>query len=112
MFPFDYDFEPFVVHIVNHSTYGAFFGLNPVNVGPGTVSARILQLPAPANSCGAWTLNVEATGLNLSSITSNPMSIWLNDEDNSGPFCFNINDAIIGSQISNPGSFIRHRHFK
>src|SRR5260221_8184681 len=26
IFPFDYDFEPFVIHIVNHATYGTFFG--------------------------------------------------------------------------------------
>jgi hypothetical protein len=84
---------------VNHQTYGTFSGLNPVGVGPGTVSARIVLLSTPPNGCGTWNLNVEATGLDLSSITSNPMSIWLNDEDDSGPFCFDINDAIIGSAI-------------
>lgn len=102
VYPFDYDIEPFVAHTVNHQTYGTFFGLNPVGVGPGTVSARIVLLSKPVDGCGTWNLNVEATGLNLSSITSNPMSIWLNDADDSGPFCFDINDAIIGSAIPKP----------
>ena len=108
-FPFDYDIEPFVAHTVNHQMYGSFFGLNPVGVGPGTVSARIGLLSRPLYGCGTWNLNVEATGLDLSSITSNPMSIWLNDEDDSGPFCFDINDAIIGSPIPKPGPKVRRR---
>ncbi|HZC45894.1 MAG TPA: hypothetical protein VE243_05420 [Candidatus Acidoferrum sp.] len=99
-FPFDYDLEPFVPHTVNHQTYGTFFGLNPFGVGPGTVSARIVLMSQPVNGCGTWQLNVEATGLDLSSITSNPMSLWLNDADFSGPFCFDINNAIIGAPIN------------
>jgi hypothetical protein len=104
LFPFAYDIEPFVSRIVNHSNYGTFFGLN----GPGTVSAKIVRLftPPPGEGCGTWNLNVEATGLDLSSITHNPMSIWIGDEDNSGPFeglfCFNINNAIIGAPIPTP----------
>src|SRR5258708_5532211 len=97
--PFDYIIDPFVPHTVGGQTYGTFFGLNPVDVGPGTVSARIGLLSRPPYSCGVWNLNVQATGLDLSSITTNPMSIWLNDEDDSGPFCFDINDAIIGNPI-------------
>jgi hypothetical protein len=99
VFPFDYIIDPFVPHTVGGQTYGTFFGLNPVGTGPGTVSARIALLSRPPDSCGTWNLNVEATGLDLSSITSNPMSIWLNDADGSGPFCFDINDAIIGNPI-------------
>jgi hypothetical protein len=101
--PFDYYIAPFVAHTVNHETYGTFFGQNPVDVGPGTVSARIVLLSVPPNGCGTWNLNVEATGLNLSSITSNPMSLWLNDSDLSGPFCFDIDNAIIGNPIPRPG---------
>jgi len=99
VFPFDYVIDPFVAHTIGGTTYGTFFGLNPVGVGPGAVSARIVLLSRPLYSCGTWNLNVEATGLDLSSITSNPMSIWLNDADDSGPFCFDINDAIIGNPI-------------
>jgi hypothetical protein len=99
VFPFDYVIDPFVAHTIGGTTYGTFFGLNPVGVGPGAVSARIVLLSRPLDSCGTWNLNVEATGLDLSSITSNPMSIWLNDSDDSGPFCFDINNAIIGNPI-------------
>jgi hypothetical protein len=98
--PFDYDVEPFVARTVHGVTYGTFFGLNPVGIGPGTVSGRIVLLGVPEGGCGRWELNVEATGLDLSSITSNPISLFLNDEDDSGPFCFDIGDAIIGSQIT------------
>ncbi len=97
IFPFDYFIGPFVAHTVRHETYGTFFGQNPVDVGPGTVTARIVLLSTPVDGCGTWNLNVEATGLDLSSITSNPMSLWLNDADDSGPFCFDINNAIIGN---------------
>jgi hypothetical protein len=107
LFPFDYVIDPFVAHTVNHQTYGTFFGLNPLGVGPGTVSARIVLLSTPPNGCGTWNLNVEATGLDLSSITSNPMSIWLNDADGSGPFCFDINNAIIGNPLPKTGPKVR-----
>jgi hypothetical protein len=74
-FPFEYFVTPFVAHTVRHENYGTFFGLNPSNEGPGTVSGRIVALPTPAGACGSWTLNLEATGLDLSSITANPMSL-------------------------------------
>ncbi|MFZ2063054.1 MAG: hypothetical protein WAU82_18755 [Candidatus Binatus sp.] len=106
-FPFDYVINPFVSHTVGHQTYGTFSGLNPIGVGPGTVTARIVLLSVPPNGCGTWNLNVEATGLDLSSITSNPMSIWLNDADDSGPFCFDINNAIIGDPIPKPVPVVR-----
>ena len=105
--PFDYFIGPFVSHVVNHVEYGTFFGLNPVDVGPGTVSARIVKLSTPPYGCGTWNLNVEATGLNLYSIKSNPMSIWLNDADESGPFCFDIDNAIIGGPTITPHPVVR-----
>ena len=98
--PFDYFINPFVARDVNHVSYGTFFGLNPPEAGPGTVSARIVLLSTPEGGCGTWNLNVEATGLDLSSITSNPISLFLNDSDDSGPFCFDIDDAIIGAKIT------------
>jgi len=100
LFPFDYFINPFVAHTVNHHTYGTFFGMNPVDVGPGTVSARINMMSLPPWGCGTWDLNLEATGLDLSSIQSNPISLWLNDSDMSGPFCFDITNAIIGDKIN------------
>jgi hypothetical protein len=99
-FPFEYFIAPFVEHVVNHEEYGTFFGLNPPYEGPGTVSARIVLLSTPPDSCGQWELNVEATDLDLASITHNPMSIWLNDAADDGPFCFDIDNAIIGGPIS------------
>ncbi len=111
IFPFDYDIEPFVSHTVNGSNYGTFFGLN----GPETVSARIVRILTPpvGEGCGAWTMNVEATGLDLSSITQNPMSIWIGDEDHSGPFeglfCFDIDNAIIGAPIPPKPTPLHHR---
>ena len=111
IFPFDYDIEPFVSHTVNGLNYGTFFGLN----GPGTVSARIVRTSTPpeGEGCGTWTMNVEATGLDLSSITQNPMSIWIGDEDQSGPFeglfCFDIHNAIIGAPIPKKPPPVRRR---
>lgn len=99
-FPFSYDIFPFISHTVGDVTYGTFFGLNPVDVGPGTVSARIVTTETPTWTCGTWNLNVHATGLDLSSITSNPISLTLNDADDSGPFCFDIDDAVIGNNIN------------
>jgi hypothetical protein len=97
LFPFEYFIGPFVPHTVGKQTWGTFFAQNPPDLGPGTVSARISLLSKPMNGCGTWNLNVEATGLDLSSITSNPISLFLNDSDGSGPFCFTINNAIIGN---------------
>jgi hypothetical protein len=97
LFPFEYFIGPFVPHTVGKQTWGTFFAQNPPDLGPGTVSARISLLSKPIGGCGTWNLNVEATGLDLSSITSNPISLFLNDADESGPFCFTINNAIIGN---------------
>lgn len=98
--PFSYDIFPFVSHTVGDVTSGNFFGLNPPDVGPGTVSARIITTETPTWTCGTWNLNIHATGLDLSSITSNPMSLTLNDSDDSGPFCFDIDDAVIGNNLN------------
>lgn len=97
--PFDYIIDPFVEFTINETEYGTFFGLNPPDTGPGTVLAQIVAIPTYTWVCGTWKLNVEATGLDLSSITANPLSLTLNDSDGSGPFCFDIHDAIIGGKI-------------
>jgi hypothetical protein len=98
-FPFDYVIDPFVAHTVNHQSYATFFGQNPVDEGPGTVSARIVSIAKPYGACGSWNLNLEATGLDLYSIQSNPVSLWLNDAAGTGPFCFDIYNAVIGNPI-------------
>ena len=106
-FPFDYVIYPFVAHTVNNQSYGTFFGQYPVDEGPGTVSARIVSIPKPSNACGSWTLNLEATGLDLYRIQSNPVSLWLNDAADSGPFCFDIYNAVIGNPIAPPTPVVR-----
>jgi hypothetical protein len=106
-FPFDYIVDPFVAHTVNQQSYGTFFGQYPVDEGPGTVSARIVALPKPEGACGTWTLNLEATGLDLYKIQSNPVSLWLNDAADDGPFCFDIDNAVIGHPIAAPVPIVR-----
>ena len=106
-FPFDYVIDPFVAHTVNNQSYGTFFGLYPVEEGPGTVSARIVSVPKPDGACGSWTLNLEATGLDLYRIQSNPVSLWLNDAADTGPFCFDIYNAVIGNPIAPPTPVVR-----
>jgi hypothetical protein len=106
-FPFDYIIYPFVAHTINTQSYGTFFGQYPVDDGPGTVSARIVSTPKPSDACGTWTLNLEATGLDLYKIQSNPISLWLNDAADSGPFCFDIYNAVIGNPIAPPTPVVR-----
>ena len=55
----------------------------------------------------SWTLNLEATGLDLYRIQSNPVSLWLNDAADSGPFCFDIYNAVIGNPIAPPAPVVR-----
>ncbi len=106
-FPFDYVIDPFVAHTINTQSYGTFFGQYPVDEGPGTVSARIVSLPKPYGACGTWNLNLEATGLDLYKIQSNPVSLWLNDAADTGPFCFDIYNAVIGHPIAPPAPVVR-----
>src|SRR6266850_6945043 len=82
--PFDFTVNPYVEHEIGSSSYGTFFGLN----GAGSVSSKIVSLATPINTCGTWNINLQATGLNLSSITSSPIALFLNDSDDSGPFCY------------------------
>jgi len=90
--PFSYFVNPYVEHEVGTASYGTFFGLN----GPGTVASKIVALATPPNTCGRWVINLQATGLDLSSITSSPMALILNDSDNLFPIC---DDVVV--QIGN-----------
>lgn len=100
----------FVRHVVNHQTYGTDFFFVPGPDG-GTASARIVQLPTPAGACGEWTLNLELAGLNLAQLgLTNPAPgpfalIVLDADGNQG--CFDINNAIVGSQIPKPSHSVR-----
>lgn len=94
----------FVSHIINHHQYGTFFSSSePGGAGSTTLSAKATTLATPTNTCGKWTLNLTATKLNLTSISQssamNPIALLINDGDDSGPFCFDIPDAIVGPVI-------------
>jgi hypothetical protein len=96
----------FVVHTVNHEGYGTDFG--PLEQG-GTESARIVQLPTPAGSCGEWTLNLELAGLDLADLNLSgmgPFALVITDDDgNQG--CFDITNAVVGGKIDPPSRSVR-----
>ncbi|MFZ0678659.1 hypothetical protein [Candidatus Binatus sp.] len=103
------DLSPFVVHTVNHESYGTLFQSSPTVPSPETVSARIVELPKPLGTCGEWTLNVEVPGLDTAAIGlvgGNPFALVVEDGDkNEG--CFDITNAIVGNQIPTPVRKVR-----
>jgi polymorphic membrane protein len=105
------DLSPFVVHTVNHESYGTLFQSSPTVPSPETVSARIVQLPTPKGTCGEWTLNIEVAGLDTAAIGlggGNPFALVIEDGDkNVG--CFDITNAIVGSQTPRPPHGVRRR---
>jgi hypothetical protein len=98
--------SPFVVHTINHQSYGTLFQSFP----PETVSARMSALPTPGGSCGEWTLNLEVAGLNTPALGlggTNPFALVLTDTDGDRAGCFDITNAIVGNQIPKPGHGVR-----
>jgi len=101
--PFDFFVNPYVEHDVGSSSYGTFFGPN----GGGSVSSKIVALTTPPNTCGRWSINLQATGLNLSSITGPPIALFVNESDafsgigDAANNCFNVN-ANVGNGITKP----------
>jgi hypothetical protein len=96
---------PFVVHTINGQSYGTLFQ----SFGSETVSARMVALKPPTNSCGKWTLNLEVAGLNTGGLGlggPNPYSLLISDFVDAEA-CFDINNAIVGSQIPTPGHGVR-----
>ena len=62
--------EPWVVHTVNHQSYGTIFQSIPRE----TVSARMVALPTPASpACGEWTVNIEVAGIDSSGLGNGPV---------------------------------------
>ncbi len=101
------DLSPFQVHTVNHQQYGTLFE----SAGPITVSARLVALTPPAGLCGKWTLNLEVSGLNTSSTSedlggTNPFAVLISDESDAES-CFDVTNAIVGSQIPKPSHSVR-----
>jgi hypothetical protein len=114
---------PFQVHTVNHQQYGTLFQTSSTAMlqqPTETVSARLVALPKPNGACGSWTLNLEVAGLNTSDTTTvnlpggNPFALVLRDSPGSPTFadaesCFDITDAIVGSQTPPPPHGVRRR---
>ena len=108
------DFEAqinYVEHeIGGKNAYGTSYAPNAA----GAVASKIVSLPTPPNTCGTWTINLQATGQNLSAITGPKVSLSLNDFDRDGfsififsfPACFDV-DAIVGNGIVKPHRGVR-----
>ena len=97
--------EPWVVHTVNHMTYGTIFQSMP----PETVSARMVQLPTPAApACGEWTVNIEVAGIDSSGLGNGPFALVLSNPDGDTG-CFDITNAIVGTQTPPPPHGVRRR---
>jgi hypothetical protein len=97
--------NPWVVHTVNHQSYGTLFIADP----PLTVSGRMVELPTPAPpACGEWNLNLEIAGINSTPLGNGPFSLILVDRDGDQG-CFDITNAIVGSQVPPPKHGVRRR---
>jgi predicted outer membrane repeat protein len=100
---FSFSLHPWVVRTVNHESYGTLFSEFP----PGTLSARMVELPTPAPpACGEWTLNLEIAGIDSTPLGDGPFSLILINGDG-GQQCFDITNAIVGGQIPTPGHGVR-----
>jgi hypothetical protein len=99
---------PFVVHTVNHQSYGTLLQEDPpvsLQQPSEIVSARMTALNTPAGTCGQWVLNLEVSGLATSYLGlggSNPFALVLTDTDGHSAGCFDITDAVVGNQIPPP----------
>jgi CSLREA domain-containing protein len=94
---------PWVVHTVNHQSYGTFFAAEP----PSTISARMVELPTPAApACGEWTINIEVAGIDSAFLGNGPFSLVLENPDGDQG-CFDVTNAIVGNQIDPPTRTVR-----
>ena len=97
--------DSWVVHTVNHQSYGTLFNADP----PLTVSARMVELPTPATpACGEWSLNLEIAGIDSTPLGDGPFSLILGNTDGDTE-CFDITNAIVGSQTPPPPYGVRRR---
>ena len=101
-FVFSYTIPAYVAHRIGSQTYGTYFALKP----PGTVASKIVAVTTPPNTCGTWQINFQATGQDLEYLDTNQVALFLNDHDDSGPFCFDVN-AQIGNGITKPSHGVR-----
>jgi hypothetical protein len=103
--------SPFVVHTVNHQSYGTLFQMSPPDTlqqSTETVSARLVALHTPpAPACGSWTLNLEVAGLNTNATNlslggGNPFALVLTNLAGDRSGCFDVTNAIVGNQLPTP----------
>ena len=118
--------DPFVVHTVNHQQYGTLFQ----HFGTETVSARMVALPPPLGACGAWTLNLEVAGLDTPAMglggpgpfalvvtdlhgdvldVGTEQALTLADITGDAAVCFDVTNAVVGTQTPPPGHGVRRR---
>ena len=96
--------DGWVVHTVNHQSYGTLFF-----DGGGTLSARMVELPTPAApACGEWTVNIEIAGIDSAFLGNGPFALGLRNPDGDTG-CFEITNAVVGSQLPTPGHGVRRR---
>ena len=106
--PLDFDAQVnYVEHDIGSASYGTSFGPN----ASGNVSSKIVAQTTPPITCGTWTINLQATGQNLSGITGPPVSIVINESDaisaDSTNNCFDVN-ASVGTGITKPHRGVHH----
>src|ERR1700719_1644327 len=65
----------YVEHEIGSASYGTSFAPN----ADGFVSSRIVALTTPPNTCGTWSINLQATGQNLSLINGPKVALFLRD---------------------------------
>ena len=109
---FDFDAQVnYTEHDIGSASYGTSFGANAA----GFVSSKIVALATPPGTCGTWSINLQATGQNLSGIAGPPVSLFVNDSDGDGDGidaaqCFTVN-ASVGNGITKPHTGVhRARH--
>ena len=87
----------FATHTVNHHSYGTFAQSSPYPVS----SKLVVVKPSSGDFCGEWNLTLESSGLDTSSLGAGPIALVLLQPDLAAS-CFDITNAIIGSQIPPP----------
>jgi len=69
----------------------------------------MVELPTPAApACGEWSLNLEIAGIDSTPLGDGPFSLILGNTDGDTE-CFDINNAIVGSQTPPPPHGVRRR---
>jgi len=108
--------NPFVVHKVNSEFYGTLFQSGGLQQTSETVSARLIQLPQPPlPACGSWTLNLEVAGVSSAGLGlggGNPFALVLTDSDGDAAGCFDVTNAITGTQTPVPPHGGVHRRVR